>query len=367
MALIFPRLARNFVKNGYFPTDAVTLGRVCNALETVDDRPVLMLDPCCGEGAALAELKQHFSDVLTVSARAYGIEYDRERAYHAKTVLDTVAHTDVQDAFVTSRTFGLLFLNPPYGDVVSDKAQIGDTRTLNRLEKVFYQKTVPWLAFGGVMVLIVPHYVIDDEFVTMIGRNFTGVQVYMAPEQQFKQLVIFGVKRRAEGIDGDTAKSLLPIAKGELPGELPEDWMQAPYLVPSASGDSFAFMSNRIDAEQLGSELERLGGATLWPQFTTMFAARPVQHRRPLRDLSNWHLALALAAGQISGVVTGEDGQRWLIKGDTLKDRTQDVKIDESDSGETTTTITMRDRFVPTIVAINFTEGSDLGKLITIR
>jgi len=269
--------------------------------------------------------------------------------------------------FVTSRTFGLLFLNPPYGDVVGDKAQTGDKRSLNRLEKVFYQKTVPWLAFGGVMVLIVPHYVIDDEFVTMISRNFTGVQAFLAPEQAFKQLVVFGIKRRAEGIDSETVKCLSPIAKGELPAELPEDWMQAPYLVPPAPADAFAFMSNRMDVEQFSFEMDRLSQATLWPQFSTMLSARPVQHRRPLRDLSDWHLALALAAGQITGVVSGNDGQQWLIKGDTLKDKTQEVKVEESASGETTTTITMRDRFVPTIVAINFTGGSQLGELITIR
>ena len=32
MALMFPRLARNFVKNGYFPTDEPTLERALNAL-----------------------------------------------------------------------------------------------------------------------------------------------------------------------------------------------------------------------------------------------------------------------------------------------------------------------------------------------
>ena len=32
MALMFPRLARNFVKNGYFPTDEPTLERALAAL-----------------------------------------------------------------------------------------------------------------------------------------------------------------------------------------------------------------------------------------------------------------------------------------------------------------------------------------------
>ena len=31
MALIFPRIAQNFIKNGYFPTDAVSLSRILAA------------------------------------------------------------------------------------------------------------------------------------------------------------------------------------------------------------------------------------------------------------------------------------------------------------------------------------------------
>jgi len=54
MALMFPRLARNFVKNGYFPTDEPTLERALNALMP-SDGPMCILDPCAGEGVAIAE------------------------------------------------------------------------------------------------------------------------------------------------------------------------------------------------------------------------------------------------------------------------------------------------------------------------
>jgi len=49
MALMFPRLARNFVKNGYFPTDEPTLERALAALAPTDG-PMCILDPCAGEG-----------------------------------------------------------------------------------------------------------------------------------------------------------------------------------------------------------------------------------------------------------------------------------------------------------------------------
>ncbi|MBU9477995.1 DUF6094 domain-containing protein [Burkholderia multivorans] len=371
MALIFPRLARNFIRNGYFPTDAVTLARIMPALTLADpDRPVRLLDPCCGEGAALGELTASLAAQSTTydvvrTVRTFGVEYDRERAWHAKDVLATVAHTDVHDMFITARSMGLLFLNPPYGDVVSDKAQIGE-RQPDRLEKIFYLKTVPWLAFGGVLVLIVPYYVMDREFTTMIARNFAHVEVFLAPDQTFKQLVLFGVKRRADGVDTALAARLACIHEGELPPELPESWAQEPYGIPSTTGE-YAFMSTRIDAPQLEHELQRLQHATLWPQFAAMFATKAVTPRRPLRDLSDWHLALALAAGQITGVVTGADGTRLLIRGDTIKQKEQEVQIEETDKGDIRTTILMRDRFVPTIAGIDFTPGPNLGRIVTIR
>lgn len=369
MALIFPRLARNFIKNGYFPTDEITLARIIGALDVAEpEQSVRVLDPCCGEGAALHEVRDALAELLTADARAiaYGIEYDRERAWHAKGVLDTVAHADVHDMFMTARSTGLLFLNPPYGDVVSDKAGTGDDRT-NRLEKVFYHKTIPWLAFGGVLVLIVPHYVMSRDFATAIARHFTQVEVFLAPEQQFKQLVLFGVKRRAEGADPALVERLAAIGQGVLPPELPEGWPRAPYLVPPSGADTVNFVSTRIDAEQLADELTRLDRASLWPQFGTMFSVAPIVHRRPLRDLSDWHLALALAAGQISGVVTGRDGTQLLIKGDTVKEKDQEVKVEEDAKGELRTTILSRDKFVPTIVGIDFTPGPNLGRLVTIR
>ncbi|PQV44119.1 DUF6094 domain-containing protein [Paraburkholderia sp. BL21I4N1] len=368
MALIFPRLARNFVKNGYFPTDAVTLERIAGALAPADpDKPARLLDPCCGEGAALHDLKQTLCvhDASAETVRAYGVEYDRERAWHAKSVLDTVAHSDVHDMFITARSMGLLFLNPPYGDVVSDKAQTGE-RQLNRLEKVFYQKTVPWLAFGGVLVLIVPYYVIDREFATMIARNFSRVEAFLAPDQTFKQLVLFGIKRRADGVDSMVAARLARITDGELPSELPQSWSDSPYAIPCATGEC-AFVATRIDALQLEQELDRMQHSTLWPQFASMFTAEPVAPRRPLRDLSDWHLALALAAGQITGVVTGQDGTQLLIRGDTIKRKEQEVQIEETDKGDIRTTILMRDRFVPTIAGIDFTPGPNLGRIVTIR
>ncbi len=89
MALMFPRLARNFARNGYFPTDEVTLERALQALAPAPSGRMRICDPCAGEGVALAEAA-HILGRDKVQALA--VEYDRERADHARGLLDRVLH-----------------------------------------------------------------------------------------------------------------------------------------------------------------------------------------------------------------------------------------------------------------------------------
>jgi hypothetical protein len=261
----------------------------------------------------------------------------------------------------------LLFLNPPYGDVVSDKAATGDRSRGDRLEKIFYRKTVAWLQFGGVMVLIVPHYVLDKEFSGMIARHFEQVQVFMAPETRFKQCVVFGVKRRADGTDAGAQNLLEACGHGDLPAVLPEFWQGQPYLVPQIKEAEARFTAIRIDGPQLQAELERMRKHTLWPMFGAHFVRAGDTHRRPLRALSDWHLALALAAGQISGVVESESGRRLLIKGDTFKERDVATTFETRSDGSVAEIQTYTDKFVPIITGIDFTPGPGYGKVVAIR
>jgi tRNA1(Val) A37 N6-methylase TrmN6 len=366
MGLMFPRLAKNFAKNGYFPTDEVTLARTLQAIDTNAEN-VAILDPCCGEGVALAELEHSLSET-GATVQAYGVEYDAERAWHAKQMLDVVAHADVHDMAIKPRQFGALFLNPPYGDLVADKAELdAASGGRKRLEKVFFRRSHPWLAMDGVLILIIPHYTLDSEFAAMIAKSYKDVQIFMAPEDKFKQCVILGVKRRADRLDPALASRLEAVGRGQLPPVLPEHWSAEPYTVP-ALRESIHFVASRIDAKELEDEISRIHKSTLWPQFATQFCATSQVHRPPLRNLTDWHLALALAAGQISGIVTSKLGRVLLVKGDTYKDRSLKVTVEEVGSkGETREVRTFTDKFVPAIRAIDFTVGGMYGHMVTIQ
>ncbi|WWL46292.1 DUF6094 domain-containing protein [Pseudomonas parakoreensis] len=92
--------------------------------------------PRAGEGVALAEAAHLLG---RDQVRAFAVEYDRERADHARGLLDRVLHSDLFDTLISRQSFGLLWLNPPYGDLVADHSGASQYQGSGRrrLEKAF--------------------------------------------------------------------------------------------------------------------------------------------------------------------------------------------------------------------------------------
>ncbi|MFJ5299216.1 DUF6094 domain-containing protein [Pseudomonas sp. NPDC088368] len=361
MALMFPRLARNFARNGYYPTDEVTLERTLQALTPSPNGKMRILDPCAGEGVALAEAAHALgrADVL-----AYAVEYDQTRADHSRTLLDCVLHADLMDTMISRQSFGLLWLNPPYGDLVADHAGASQYQGTGRrrLEKAFYQRSLPLLQYGGVLVFIVPHYVLDDELCGWLCNHFTDLRIYAGSDPTFKQVVIFGIRIRRQDLartkDITLIRSrLLGVGADLKTAEpLPASWPWEPYRVLPVINDIDHFYRMTMEPAQFQLETQRLKG--LWPDFTLHFGQHSSASRAPLRPLSHWHLALALAAGAISGVVTSGSGRTLILKGNTYKDKTRKTEFTEDEDGNVREVRILTDRFVPIIRAWDMTTGS---------
>ena len=369
MALMFPRLARNFAKNGYYPTDEPTLERALNALMP-SDGPMCILDPCAGEGVAIAEASHALG---REQAKAFAVEFDAERARHARGLVDHCLHADLMDTMISKQSFGLLWLNPPYGDLSKDvNGNIGyQGQSRARFEKLFYQRSLSLLQYGGVLVFIVPGYVLDAELVGWLTRHYTDLRIYRAVEPQFKQVVIFGRRVRQRELAPDGLKAvrnlLLQVGLGEVEAEeLPSEWPFLPYIVPASPAEPEHFFRVTIEPEQFADEVGRLQG--LWPSQDTHLGAAQQSLRPPAHALSHWHLALALAAGAISGVVRSKTGRVLVVKGDTHKDKTLQREFTEREDGSIAETRILTDKFVPVIRAWDMTPGSPTrGEVLTIR
>ena len=369
MALMFPRLARNFVKNGYFPTDESTLERALAALAPADG-PLCFLDPCAGEGVAIAEAAHALG---REKVQAFAVEYDAERARHARQLVDRCIHGDLMDTLISRQSFGLLWLNPPYGDLSKDvNGNIGyQGQGRARLEKLFYQRALPLMQYGGVLIFIVPSYVLDPELVGWLTRHFADLRIYRAVETQFKQVVAFGRRVRQRDQASESVKAtrglLMQIGLGDAEAEeLPLEWPCLPYMVPSSPAEPEHFYRVTMEPEQFADEVGRLQG--LWPALDMHLGAAQQSLRPPARALSHWHLALALAAGAISGVVKSKAGRVLVVKGDTHKEKILQTEYTERDDGSVAETRILTDKFVPVIRAWDMTPGSPTrGEVLTIR
>lgn len=367
MALIFPRLARNFIKNGYFPTDELSIERILHMLEPTHGT-VQMIDPCCGEGTALAELA-HFFRESGMTVNTAGIEFDAARAAHSKKMLDHVVHADMQDCVVGSGQFNVLFLNPPYGDRITDQMSAeANQQGRDRLEKYFLTRSMPMLCYGGLLIYIIPNTVLDKNLAKQLARSLDSMSIYRLPEDRFKQVVIMGYRRRSDATGASAAaKVLLAIA---------EDRSKAPELleVPDrfypvkglAQVKPLEVRSIKPTAESV-SEVKKQHGC-LWSDFNMHFAQKVCERRRPARKLSDWHLALMLAAGQLSGTVMSNDGRKLLVKGSTHKVKEMSSSFQESNDGSVVEVHSAIDRFVPVIKGIDVTEGTEaFGEVFTIK
>lgn len=367
MALMFPRLAQNFARNGYYPTDDVTLEQLLNAL-TPDTTTgtIRILDPCAGEGVAITEIACHLGETR---AQACTVEYDGERAAHCATLADVTLYGDLMDTVISQQAFSLLFLNPPYGDQVRDE-QGSDKKGRARLEKLFYQRTVGSLQYDGILVLIIPNYTLDKEFAGWLANSFTDIRAFCAATDRFKQLVIFGrrVRQHQQDRDGvrETQRQLTAVGMDyDLAPPLP-DFRDTPYQVPVTRQPLKHFYRITLEPEQLVDDILQVKG--LWPSFSTLLSIAPETPRPPAKRLSRWHLALALAAGVITGVITSSSGRTLIVRGDTRKEKSQKVEFSEDENGDITETTTLTDRFVPAISAWDMTPDSEtFGQLIAIR
>lgn len=134
----------NRVRMGYQPTDPAHVDLLRRAV-TFPTEPVNLLDPCCGEGEALAR----FAD--GANAVTYGIEIDELRGEMAQRRLNRVGFGSFFFSRVSSGAFQGLFLNPPY---LSVRTEYGS----RRLEKSFLADGLRLLQNGGLLVYIIPYY-----------------------------------------------------------------------------------------------------------------------------------------------------------------------------------------------------------------
>lgn len=290
---------------GYYPTPASVVYRIKSFL-SYPDKNVSVLDPCCGEGAAVRNL------VKGADATTYGIELDRYRAKQAKGALDHVLHCGYEDVRISNNAFSCLFLNPPYDWQSSDSHE---ENKHERTEKAFLRGTVKYLLPEGVLIYIVPQPRVTEDVAKILSYRFEDFNTYRFPNEEyerFKQIVLFGRRKGRSYLDDSLLLALNAIPYTELQ-EIPH--LEEPVYTLPASPQVKLFRSTLIDEAELEKELK---SSVLWQKLNQHGRNNKDGVGRPPLPLHTGHLGLLLASGCLDGMV-GEDEDRHIVRGKVEK------------------------------------------------
>jgi hypothetical protein len=306
-------------------------------------------------------------------------------------------HANFEDCFVESEVFSVMLLNPPYGDSFHrnhHKAQ--------RLETQFLNLSFHLLKKEGVLVLIVPvNSYRDDQLCRTLAKHFNDIKVWIAPDQTFKQTVLMAYRTKEkhpdEIADLTQALSAIPDTTGLMPESLcfdqvqwkqwkkinqssvlessslgkaslwssyqPQEVSEVVYEVPSLKKQVRYYKIN-MDADNLRAALVPWKASDQRPKLpswhTTYRECEP-----PLMPMTQWHVALSIASGQMNGSFEVE-GLTLLFKGQTFKEQKKHESSETIQTPEGVTikeTIESRDVFKAHIKAIVF-GGEHHGSIV---
>lgn len=314
-------------KLGYYatPLEVVQHLRQCLTFEP----GCRLLDPCCGEGEALALIAQGHA------VETYGIELERERLSRAQHVLGHLLWGDALREINVSSGFDFIFLNPPYDFEEGEEQN-------QRLEYRFLTKYRRVLSPLGMIVIIVPLSALESELLRSEIARFSGLEVRTFPEgelfERFHQLLLLGWKKSITGKQFEQNLSLLADIAEMPPDELPTLLGTTREMAGKRcevgkvhSARSLEFRSQRLDPDRV---LDLIAGSTLWKDFFAHVEPPSMHDIVPLAPMRQGHLAMLVAAGFCNGAELSdpEDAtKKILIKG-TVK------RVSEVSSSEETET-----------------------------
>lgn len=281
-----------------------------------------MIDPCCGEGTAVARLGKILSEKSGGEWIVQGVELDGARASEAMALLGegNVAHAAIEQIDIASirGQYDIVFLNPPY-DTVGGK----------RIEPRFVSIAGALLSGSGLMIIIIPERLLikererDQLLVALREANLGNVKGFRFPEpyfDTFKQVVLFASKGGNYGRVVPTHDSL------DVLGNV-RDWdrynnnervmyiytepdrVKAPEIeIATNELPVLPFITDPENHVHLYNYMGDPTGGVMGGDF------------RPLAPMRDTLAAMVAASGMLNGVkILGKGGEQLVVRGSTSK------------------------------------------------
>ncbi|HIE37962.1 MAG TPA: hypothetical protein EYP77_02650, partial [Anaerolineae bacterium] len=291
----------NLASLGYVPTPGSEVDRIAALLDPKGPGPLRLADPCCGEGQALARLKNNLQSRCDIPIVTYGTEVDEERAKAAAARIDQVLWSPYQEARWGRETQDVLFLNPPYAG--------------GRLELQFLRELQEVLRVGGLLFFIIRRRYLRGHIALRLAVHFDVLAVYpFSPENYgaYDQIVIVA-RRRKRRAAPDVQNALAAIGRGEEPDGL-WGYPPTPFTVDAPARKPFYLRRKKVRPEDLAADAERFGIHTTgwWEEH---IEAAPTLRTRSLLPLRVTQIANLLFLGFANNRRFTLDGHPYLFHG----------------------------------------------------
>jgi Uncharacterised methyltransferase family (DUF6094) len=315
-------------KLGFFacPPEAVDLA--ASMLRVPANEPVALLDPCCGEGAAIKQLAKHLGVPME---SVWAVELDEGRAEKVKANLpgaNIVAPASFLTTAATAGSFSFIFCNPPFDDEVGGGG---------RVEASFLRRATLWLRTGGIVQLVCPEHVAERAEITeLLLQWFDQITLNEFPAhcREYGEVIVTAAKR-----------SKPRSSKGLYWAEDCKRELQL-YDSPPSLGPKRFEKANFTDAE-----LARAIQASPLRKHLETPVELPVAE--PPLPLATGHIALLLASGKLDGPVYPANEEPHIVRGVASKVKYQsDQTVSDTADGGTKTTTVYSERIQLTIRAV---------------
>jgi 16S rRNA G966 N2-methylase RsmD len=286
------------MQGGFYPAHPSAVKHAASFLRAPHQESFTVLDPCAGEGAALKQLGE---SLACPQERLYAIELDDRRAETLHATLPD-AHLLAPASFFGCRascnSFSFVWLNPPFDDSYSG----------TRVEDQFLRTATEWLMPGGVLALVCPENVVDEDSDARqhFATYYEHCQIVPFPQahRPFHEVIAFGQKRLRFLAAVDDESSVTWDAVQAEPG--------FGYCIPPGPGPRLFQKVEPTDAE-----LQRMLAQSPLHERLTTPGTSPLPS--PPLALGIGHVALLLASGHLDGVVRPEGSPPHVVRGISRK------------------------------------------------
>ena len=298
------------VKGGFYAAHPAAIEAVLSRIETSGAGPWNVLDPCAGEGAAIAQIGH------TLNAQRWAVELDENRSELVRTRTPaghSLAPADFFHTHISPRSMSMVWCNPPYDYETGEEG---------RTEWAFVERAEYLLIEGGLMALVCPENIGQDWRTTRWFRShFENRSAMCFPEEyrHYNEVVLLGTKRK----EPDQS-----WGSGDWDDLLAADYR---YRLPSTP-------EPRVFLKTEPTDKELLALIQASPLRLNEGGAYNLDSVRPPLPPGKGHLALLLSSGHLNGMVTPEGETPHVLRGTSLKeDYLASVDTTEDQKGASTT------------------------------